>query len=503
MSNNSVIIIGAGLAGLSAGCFAQMNGYQSHIFEHHSQPGGVAAAWRRGDYFIDGGIHFVMGHRPGTALHALYRTLGVIPSTRFTDLGTYGRFTHEASGRSVVLTADLGQVSEALNSLSPADAAIVDELVAGTRGMQGIDMSAMGLSSPPELSSPWTTLKEMWAMRPLLKYLVGKYNRPVADYARDVKDPVLRRCIEHLFLPEVPVYFIFMVLAMLADGQLGLIDGTCLDFVRAIEKRYLELGGQVTYRATVDQILVENDRAVGVRLADGSQHHAGAVIAACDGRSVIFDMLGGQYVNAKIEERYATWPTFRPQMMISYGVAREFSGEPPFGTIQLENPLSLGEQTVSGFMTRIFNYSRRFAPPGKTVVQVEFDTEWDYWNNLQQQDRAAYDAEKERMAAEVLQRLEAHYPDISSLVEVTDVATPYTTWRYTLNHEAAWEGWLMTPEAMRTTIERTLPGLDDLIMAGQWVIPGGGVPFCLYSGNHAVQLLCHRDRKPFSPDPKT
>jgi len=47
MVEKSIIIIGAGLAGLSAGCYAQMNGYHSHIFEHHSKPGGVAAAWKR------------------------------------------------------------------------------------------------------------------------------------------------------------------------------------------------------------------------------------------------------------------------------------------------------------------------------------------------------------------------------------------------------------------------------------------------------------------------
>ena len=99
---------------------------------------------------------------------------------------------------------------------------------------------------------------------------------------------------------------------------------------------------------------------------------------------------------------------------------------------------------------------------------------------------------------EILQRLERHYPGISLQVEVTDVATPYTTWRYTLNHKGAWEGWLMTPEVITTPIERTLPGLTNFYMAGQWVMPGGGVSPCLYSGRHVVQLLCHSDRKSFS-----
>ena len=54
MSKKSIIIIGAGLAGLATGVYAQLNGYDSRIFEHHSKPGGVAAVWRRGEYFIDG-----------------------------------------------------------------------------------------------------------------------------------------------------------------------------------------------------------------------------------------------------------------------------------------------------------------------------------------------------------------------------------------------------------------------------------------------------------------
>ena len=43
----SVIIIGAGIAGLAAGCYAQMNGYRSQIFELHDLPGGLCTAWER------------------------------------------------------------------------------------------------------------------------------------------------------------------------------------------------------------------------------------------------------------------------------------------------------------------------------------------------------------------------------------------------------------------------------------------------------------------------
>jgi phytoene dehydrogenase-like protein len=252
----------------------------------------------------------------------------------------------------------------------------------------------------------------------------------------------------------------------------------------------------LTYKATVNEILVENDRAVGVRLVNGTEHRADVVVSAADGYSTIFDMLGGRYIDKKIEERYRNWPLFRPCVMVSFGVAREFPEVPPLSFIMLNMPIAVGDKAIHELVLRIFNYSSKFAPPGKTVVQATFETEWDFWNDLQE-DRPGYDAEKQRVAEEVLSRLEAHYPGISALVEVTDVATPYTTWRYTLNHRGAYEGWLPTAKNMMNFIPRTLPGLANFYMAGQWVMPGGGVPICLYSGRHVIQILCHRDGKRF------
>lgn len=496
MPDRSIIIIGAGLAGLSAGCYAQMNGYRSRIFEHHSTPGGVAAAWRRGQYLIDGGIHFLMNHKPGSRNYQMYQELGAAQANRFLDLPTYGRFMDEATGRSVEVTPDLNRLADDLKAVAPRDARIIDDLIAGARAMQRAGLADMDMGRPPELTTFLDRVGQMWQMRRALRYLGGPYSRPVAEYVESVHDTWLRRFIENLFLPEVPVWFIFMLLALLADGQMGLLEGGSLGFVLPIEKRYKDLGGQVTYSATVEEILVEHDIAVGVRLADGSEHEADVVVSAADGHSTTFGMLGGRYTDEGIRERYAKWPLARPGFTVSFGVARALTGEPWLSMIHLAEPIAVGDQAVEMLALRIFNYSDTFAPPGKIVIQASFETEWDYWNELRA-DRSAYEREKGRVAGEVLARLETHYPGISSQVEVTDVATPYTTWRYTLNRNGAYIGWLATPEAIMTQMRRTLPGLANFYMAGQWVVPGGGVPPCLYSGRHAIEILCRRDRKLF------
>lgn len=54
-----VAIIGAGVAGLSAGCYAQLNGLQSEIFELHGIPGGLCTSWERKGYLFDGSIRYL------------------------------------------------------------------------------------------------------------------------------------------------------------------------------------------------------------------------------------------------------------------------------------------------------------------------------------------------------------------------------------------------------------------------------------------------------------
>ena len=94
----SIIIIGAGLSGLSAGYYAQINGYNACIFEHHTKSGGVAASWERKGYTIDGGIHFLTDYKPSTKLNSLYQELGISQPTHFKEMNTYGQFLDEETG---------------------------------------------------------------------------------------------------------------------------------------------------------------------------------------------------------------------------------------------------------------------------------------------------------------------------------------------------------------------------------------------------------------------
>ncbi len=493
-----VIIIGAGLAGLSAGCYAQINGYDTIIFEHHIKAGGVATAWQRKDYLIDGGIHFLTGFEPGSSLHSFFRETGITEGVPVKQMHEYGRYIDELTGKRIDVTRDLDRLAADLKKVSPGDSPFIERFIKDVRAFQRGNSSEFGMEKPPELTTPLDGLKLMWTMRCILRYFSGRYARSIDEYVRDIREPVLTDFFRNLFIPSVPAWFIIMLIALLAKGQMGVLTGGCSDLVGAMESRYRELGGDISYGSTVREITVENDRATGIRLEDGTMHAADFIVSAADGYSTIFEMLGGRYIDEKIQKMYHEWRLFQPVVMISYGVKREFNDEPSASIIMLEHPFTVGNRPVEMLTIRIFNYSDRFAPQGKTVVQAMFDSDWDYWYSLYTDDKASYKKEKSRVAAEVLERLQKHYPGIASQVEVTDVATPCTTWRYTLNRRGSYEGWLMKSDTMMERIGRTLPGLTGFFMAGQWVMPGGGVVPSLYSGRHAVQLICRDDKKRFT-----
>ena len=498
MTQKSMIIIGAGIAGLATGCYAQMNGYESRIFEHHSKAGGLAAAWRRGDYLVDGGIHFLIAHKAGTPIHDVYREIGTADPSSTVDMTTYLRFVDETGKLTIDFTADLEQLEKDLVTISPEDTDTIRGVIREVAWLKESPLlTDLGMSSlPPELKGRFSSVKEMWQMRSFMKYFMGKYAKSARGFAKNLHSPLLRTAFENLFGPTAPFWFVIMILASVAAGQLCLLKGGCPAFIDPIVDKYASLGGEILYNSKVSQIIVDDDKAVGVRLDDCNEHRADVIVSAADGYSTIFGLLDGSYVDDDIKKRYETWKRYDATLIVSLGVNRTFDSEPPLNMFMMEEPLELGKRSIRCLPLRVFNYSDGFAPSGKTVVQVMVETDWNYWSELHENQKS-YKAEKERLAREFIERLETYYSGISRQVEVIDVATPYTTWRYTLNDRGSPMGWMLSKDSLMTQIPRTLPRLENFYMAGQWVLPGGGVPGCVYTGRNVVQILCKREKREF------
>ena len=493
----SIIIIGGGLAGLSAGCYGQMNDYRTSIFEMHDKAGGVCTGWQRKGYTIDGAMNWLLGTKPGTSYYKFWEELGAAQQWQIFNHDQFISIEDE-NGKVFPMYTDIDRLERQMIELAPEDDAAIREYIKAIRDSTRFDLP---VDKPRELYGLIDGIK-MVKMLPFLRF-VRKWGKIKAtDYYQRFKNPLLRKILninaEFEFL-DMPMLGMLMMFAWQHQKEAGYVIGGALALVSYIQRRYLDLGGELHFKARVDKILVEDDKAVGIRLADGTEHRGDIVISAADGRTTIFDMLDGRYIDEKIRGYYDNLQLFPPLIYIGLGVARKFDDVPPSVsgiTFPLEKPVTIAGKEYKGLDVLIYNFDPTLAPEGKTVVKVQFNTDYDYWKNLYQEPER-YKAEKEQIADTVVELLDKRFPGLAAQVEMRDVATPMTWVRYTGNWRGSYEGWMITTETFMMEMSKTLPGLENFYMAGQWVEPGGGMPTAAMSGRNITQIICKRDKRPF------
>jgi phytoene dehydrogenase-like protein len=211
-------------------------------------------------------------------------------------------------------------------------------------------------------------------------------------------------------------------------------------------------------------------------------------------------MLGESYMPPAYREAFRERAAIPPIVQVSLGVARTFEGVPHIYNWPLQDPVMIAGQAHHRLSFYHYGYDLTLAPEGKTSVVVVYETEYAPWKALAG-DRAAYEAEKERIAEQVIARLDARFPGLRGQVEVVDVATPLTTERYTGNWQGSPQGWQTTlqdfPMGLPSRLPAKLGRLERFYMAGQWVQLGGGITGVIQSARNTIRQICRDLGRPF------
>jgi phytoene desaturase len=474
------------VAGLSAGCYALANGFDVTLVEHNLALGGVCTAWRRGDYLIDGCIHWLAGG----PFARLYDELGIAAAVELHPIDHLTTYRSVSTGVEVDVTRDLDALGRALADVAPQDAKEVRLILESAA-----KVASMG---PPfeaqELTSPLDALGSLWESRHQLG-TIAHFHKSVGAWAADhLKSEHLRRFFTRLAHEQAPALFLLFLLGQLGGGQLTHPAGGTARFRDALVDTYRRLGGAVRLYTTVDEVLVEGGRARGVRLADGTFVEADAVISTASAPETVLRLLGGRYGGDELRKRLEKWKLFDPIVLASYGVAsRPTTGASCLLLDRIIVPLKVGGRDLDHLDVRV-DTDPASAPAGHCVLQVMAETDYEWWATR----GVHYAAEKDFVGQSIWRELERQIPEVRGAARAVDVATPLTFWSMARSWRGAYEGWLPTTDAFFGHIHKMLPGLGRFYMAGQWLEPGGGVPMAMLSGRQAVQLLCADYAQPFT-----
>ena len=153
-----VIIIGAGVAGLTAGIYAKRSGFDVTLIEQHSISGGMCTAWRRKGYFFEGAMHWLTGSSPKTQMYQIWRDTGAVSDD-------VPGFMHqpfrsaEWNGQVVHLYRDIDKTAKHLISASPEDEKRIRQLVKEVKALSRVQMPVFDVKGVNDPKSDLQTVR--------------------------------------------------------------------------------------------------------------------------------------------------------------------------------------------------------------------------------------------------------------------------------------------------------------------------------------------------------
>jgi phytoene dehydrogenase-like protein len=481
--SKSIAIIGGGIAGLSAGIYARMNGFEVDIFEMHSMAGGLCTGWKRKDYTFDGCIHWLTGSSPSSSYYRLWEEIGAIQGKQFFNWDYHSKFMLD-DGRILTFYTDPDKLEKELISLAPEDTKAIKELIGDMRKFMKHEI-------PPDIK-----ISDIFKLLSTIR-LVYKYRLTGKELSEKFTNPSVKKLIANLDWHGMMVAFTLWGISLMASGNGGYPLGGSLGFIQSVLNRYLSLGGRINYHSKVDKILVNGNKASGILLSDGEIKMADTIISAADGYSTIFEWLEGKFINEKIVRLYHDLKPFPSLIYVSLGIHGEYPNIPHSLTFPVTQAFQAGSKEVNSLTFKNYSFDKSIAPAGKSVFCFMIENDFEYWKKIKG-DREQYQREKNLIGELVVDALTAVFPEIKSHVDVVDVATPCTFHRYTGNWKGSYEGWLLTKNAITKQFPQTLPGLSNFYMVGQWVSPGGGLPTGVITAKAAIKKICKSEKRPFA-----
>jgi all-trans-retinol 13,14-reductase len=268
----------------------------------------------------------------------------------------------------------------------------------------------------------------------------------------------------------------------------------------ALVKFITEHGGQVLTGKKVDQVLVQDHAAQGVRTSDGKEYRARVVVSNANAYDTMHAMVAGEAEFLKdYLGRMDTFTTSLSTFIIFLGLRKDLVRER--GLKDYEIFYETGYDPEAGYraalegkvedggvgVTLYDNIYPGYSPAGKNILTLMGLQGYAPWQGFEkdyfQGRKEAYRAEKNRMADILIEKAEkVLLPGLRRAIEVKEIGTPLTNLRYTLNHRGAIYGWDQT---LDNSEPRRLPHhtpIKKLWLAGAWTRPGGGYGAVLGSG---------------------
>ncbi len=485
-----IVIIGGGVSGLSAGIHAQLQGYQTEIYEKNAVPGGECTAWERQGYLIDNCIHWLTGCRETDELHSLWETLGVLGENVPLYHDPYF-YMLEMDGKQLHFWRNLEKTRTEFLAVAPEDEAELNRFFDAVRRSECMRIPCV--KSPAHMS-PFAYMGFGMKMAPMGKVMKEYGNMTVSELAAKFRNPLVREMMGRYYQQNFMAYTLIVSYAFFTSGTAAIPVGGSRGVAERMSARYRALGGQLHLNAPVKHICIEHNHATGIELADGSTIYADGVICATDTAVTFPTLLDNRYMDKNLKKMYddrAGYPV-NSAFQVALGIRGKRPEGLPSGSVMFPcAPYTAATQSSDFLAVRFYDYDESLFPADGCVLQcnlMQNEADFAYWKALRA-DREAYSQEKQRLAEIIAERICAQYPQLQGKLTLLGTYSPATLERWCGAYRGAYMSFF--PQAGRKSLyaKNTVKGLSNVFLAGQWLQCSGGLPIAAASGKFAVQAL--------------
>jgi len=521
-----VIIVGAGIAGLTSAAYLSKDGCRVLVIEKEPKNGGLLGAFVIDGHIVDQGARGIIDSGIFTPM---IRQLGL-------DIELLPNPIRISVGKNSVDLKDKSSIDDygtMLTQLYPANRQEIDRIIREIKRVAGYMNVLYGIENPLFMPKPYdyrylTLTLLPWTIKLLLNLRQAmKLLDPVNDYLRKItRNESLINIITQHFFKDTPTFFALSYFTLYHDylypkGSTQTIVEGMVDF---IEKH----GGHICNGQEVTRIDAAK-KQIGLKSGDHFSYEQ--LIWAADQNRLYECLNAEQWADSPLKEKVLQKQIFLSSKKGADSVLSLYIlvNQPPdvFRTISgphvfyTPSPQGLSEVSLSDLrqdQTRftddhdlIFAWLKDFvkyntleisipslrdpslSPPGECALIVSLL--FDYQLTKHMSDLGIYESFKAKITDLMVAILDEYYPDLSRHILKTVVTTPLTIAATTYATQGSLTGWSFTNHPFPAEYRflkvsgAVLTPVESIKQAGQWTFNPAGVPVSILTGKLAADAV--------------
>lgn len=286
-----VVVIGSGLGGLAAALGLARAGQRVIVVERHEVPGGYCQSFHVDGFRFSPGVHYVGELREGGLVRRLFEGLGAAPD--FFELNRAGVDRSIIGGERFDHCAGKEALAARFAARFPSEARGVAAVLDAMESLHARMTSHLESHRPADFQR-WSERDRFYGLAPLSSLLKSW-----------VRDPLCRafltvHCANYGLPPSLAP------LAVHATNQGHYLEGGFhprgggAGLVKSMLLPFRKRGGTLLLETGVERVLIEQGRAVGVRLSDGRELRSKAVISNADPQVTWNQLVGPEHTPAPV-----------------------------------------------------------------------------------------------------------------------------------------------------------------------------------------------------------